>query len=81
MQNLAAQLAAGISDIRYGHIVHNINWGEGAAQISCTNGSGFSADAVIVTVSLGVLKVSAIFVFKHCVAMIAICAVEQQGIC
>eukprot|EP00208_Stichococcus_sp_RCC1054_P004285 CAMPEP_0206141490 /NCGR_PEP_ID=MMETSP1473-20131121/13113_1 /ASSEMBLY_ACC=CAM_ASM_001109 /TAXON_ID=1461547 /ORGANISM="Stichococcus sp, Strain RCC1054" /LENGTH=529 /DNA_ID=CAMNT_0053536087 /DNA_START=104 /DNA_END=1693 /DNA_ORIENTATION=- len=55
-QNLAAQLAAGISDIRYGHIVHNINWGEGAAQISCTNGSGFSADAVIVTVSLGVLK-------------------------
>ena len=35
-----------------------IEWGPEGAQVHCANGSCWEADAVIVTVSLGVLKVS-----------------------
>ena len=57
LQAIAEVLARGM-DIRYRHVVTSIDWREGEVIISCTNGSAFKADAVVITVSLGVLKVS-----------------------
>ena len=45
-------------DIRFNHIVERIDWGESGATVHCSSGATFSCDAVICTVSLGVLKVS-----------------------
>lgn len=44
--------------MRLGSAVTRIEWGAEGAQVHCANGSCWEADAVIVTVSLGVLKVS-----------------------
>ena len=46
-------------DIRYQHTVERIDWGEGGATVHCSSGESFKCDAVICTVSLGVLKVRA----------------------
>ncbi len=45
-------------DIRFNHVVERIDWGESGALILCSNGATFECDAVICTVSLGVLKVN-----------------------
>lgn len=44
-------------DIRFGHAVDHIEWGQSGATVKCKGGSLHHADAVIITVSLGVLKV------------------------
>lgn len=53
---LAQKLAEGLP-IRHGVTVDQIHWGSGGVTIQCRGGEKFEADAVIVTVSLGVLKV------------------------
>lgn len=58
VQSLAKSLAEGL-DIRFGSVAQKIEWdgaGKGA-RVTCENGDTFEADTVIVTVSLGVLKV------------------------
>jgi hypothetical protein len=51
-------MAAEGLDIRFGSVVERIEWGSGAqACITCRDGTSHLADAVIITVSLGVLKV------------------------
>ena len=45
-------------DIHFGSVVERIELGDGAqARITCKDGTTHVADAVIITVSLGVLKV------------------------
>lgn len=44
-------------DVRFHHVVERIDWGEDGATIHCSGGASFSCDAVVCTVSLGVLKV------------------------
>ena len=44
-------------DIRYQHVVERIDWGATGATVHCSSGESFDCDAVICTVSLGVLKV------------------------
>ncbi|PSC70494.1 spermine oxidase-like [Micractinium conductrix] len=60
MQGVAEGLAARVHDLRYGHAVQCIRWGgaghAGPVSIACANGAAVEADAVVVTVSLGVLK-------------------------
>ena len=56
LQAVAEALADGL-DIRYQHVVDKITWSHQKVQVSCANGVSLEADAVIVTVSLGVLKV------------------------
>lgn len=55
-QALAEHMAAG-ADIRYGAVVERIQWGASGVTVSCADGRSFQADAAVVTVSLGVLKV------------------------
>ena len=59
-QGVAEGLAARVHDLRYGHAVQCIRWGgaghAGPVSIACANGAAVEADAVVVTVSLGVLK-------------------------
>ncbi|KAK9810120.1 hypothetical protein WJX72_005080 [[Myrmecia] bisecta] len=57
LQALAEVLAEGL-DIRLGHAVQRISWGAEGVTVTCANGVVLEADAVIVTVSLGVLKAS-----------------------
>ena len=54
-QGLAEAMAEGL-DIRYGARATKVCWGDGGATVSCSDGRRFTADAVIMTVSLGVLK-------------------------
>lgn len=56
MQTVAENLAAQLSDLRYGHEVERIAWGPAGVRILCANGETLEADAAIVTVSLGVLQ-------------------------
>ena len=58
MQALAEKLAEGLP-IRYGTIVEQVHWGSTGVTVQCQGGEEFHADAVIMTVSLGVLKVPA----------------------
>lgn len=51
-------MASDLSDVRLGCVVNQIRWGSEGVCISCTDGQSFEADAVILTVSLGVLKVT-----------------------
>jgi glycine/D-amino acid oxidase-like deaminating enzyme len=44
-------------DISFGCVATKVTWGDDGVSVSCEDGRSFSADAVIVTVSLGVLKV------------------------
>ena len=44
--------------MRFQHVVERIEWGENGASVHCSSGAAFKCDAVICTVSLGVLKVS-----------------------
>ncbi|MBS1906281.1 MAG: FAD-dependent oxidoreductase [Actinobacteria bacterium] len=54
---LAARLAEGL-DVRLGHVVTRVAWADGA-QVS-TAGGQFTADAVVLTVPVGVLKSGAV---------------------
>ena len=56
-QTVAEVVAEGL-DIRYDSVVTAIQWEGGGATVCTADGHRFSADAVIVTVSLGVLKVT-----------------------
>jgi hypothetical protein len=44
-------------DIRFGHKVTGVEWGDGGVCVSCSNGVELEADAVLMTVSSGVLQV------------------------
>ena len=50
-------MAAG-ADIRFGAVVEKIQWGASGVDVRCADGRSFQADAAVVTVSLGVLKVA-----------------------
>lgn len=56
VQTLAEKLAAGLS-IRHGVVVDKIRWDGDGVTVHCQGGEQIRADAAIVTVSLGVLKV------------------------
>ena len=56
MQRVAEVMAEGL-DIRYHRVVVRIDWGESGATVHCSDGMSLKCDAVICTVSLGVLKV------------------------
>ena len=56
---IAEHFAEGL-DIRFGHRLERICYDAAGVRLVCTDGSELSADAVIVTVSLGVLKVRAV---------------------
>ncbi|PQZ93852.1 amine oxidase [Arthrobacter sp. MYb227] len=58
---LATNLAAGL-DIRLGHEVNRVEWSSQGVTVHANHG-GFSADRVVVTVPIGILK-SADFVFS-----------------
>ena len=64
MQALAEKLAEGLP-IRHGAVVDQIHWGEAGVTLQCQGGEELQADAVIVTVSLGVLKVQPVFQAAH----------------
>lgn len=49
-------MASGL-DVRYGAVVEKVQWGASGVTVTCADGRSFQADAAIVTVSLGVLKV------------------------
>lgn len=55
-QVLAEHMADGL-DVRLGHVVRQITWGPHGITVRCENGAALSAQAAIVTISLGVLKV------------------------
>ena len=59
VQTLAEKLAEGLP-IRHGVVVDQIQWGGDGVTLHCQGGEQIKADAVIVTVSLGVLKVIAL---------------------
>lgn len=56
LQVLAEKLAEGLP-IQHGVVVDRIDWGGEGVTVHCQGGEQVQADAVIVTVSLGVLKV------------------------
>ena len=56
LQVLAEKLAERLP-IRHGIVVDHIDWGGEGVTLHCQGGEQVQADAVIVTVSLGVLKV------------------------
>lgn len=51
-----AQSLASTLDVRFEHRVTSIEWGTGGVSITCSNGFELEADAVLVTVSIGVLQ-------------------------
>ncbi|KAK9807907.1 hypothetical protein WJX73_000144 [Symbiochloris irregularis] len=52
---VARAMAEGL-DIRFGHCVTNIHWHQSGADVTCQDGTNMSADAIICTLPLGVLK-------------------------
>ncbi len=58
-QGLAESLAKGL-DIQFGCLVNRVEWSAAGVKIICEDGQTFNCDAAVVTVSLGVLKVSSI---------------------
>lgn len=60
MQAVAERMSSELDDVRLGCIVERINWGAKGVEIACRNGQVFEAEAAIVTVSLGVLKVCSV---------------------
>lgn len=44
-------------DVRLGTVMTEISWASDGVTVACANGQSFQADAVVMTVSLGVLKV------------------------
>ena len=64
LQLLAEKLAEGLP-IQHGVTVTHIDWGDTGVQLHCADGQIIGADAVIVTVSLGVLKVNWPVVVEH----------------
>ena len=55
LQTLADRMAEGL-DIAFGCVATRVAWDDAGVQVTCENGRTFTADALIVTVSLGVLK-------------------------
>ena len=55
-QTLADRMAEGL-DITFGCVVTRVAWGDDDVTVTCEDGRTFAADALILTVSLGVLKV------------------------
>ena len=64
LQILAEKLAEGLP-IQHGVVVEQIDWGGAGVTLHCQGGEQVKADAVIVTVSLGVLKVD-LLLQCHC---------------
>ena len=56
LQVLAEKLAEGLP-IKHGSVIERVDWGSEGVTVHCKGGEQCQADAVIVTVSLGVLKV------------------------
>ena len=44
-------------DIRFGQVVTSVRYGSNGVEVRTQGGGSFSADACVITVSLGVLKV------------------------
>lgn len=57
LQAVAKRMASELEDVRLGHVVSKIKYGPDGVEVFCTNGQSFAADAAILTVSLGILKV------------------------
>ncbi len=69
-QVLAEKLAEGLP-IRHGMTVDQIQWNTSGVIVQCQGGQQIEADAVIVTVSLGVLKVhsTSCVCLWHCIQL------------
>ena len=82
MQTLADRMAEGL-DITFGCIATKVAWGDHGVSVSCEDGRTFAADTLIVTVSLGVLKV--MFVpwanHKYLVMHHDICTRDRPPVC
>lgn len=57
LQVIANGFADGV-DIRFSHMVEQIQWSEAGVSATCSNGQQVNAAAIIVTIPLGILKVS-----------------------
>lgn len=57
MQTVAERMAQDLEDVRYGCVVEGVDWSGPGVQVRYNNDQLVEADAVIMTVSLGVLKV------------------------
>lgn len=57
LQTVAERIADDLGDVRRNWVVQEIQWGEQGISIRSESGKTLHADAVILTVSLGVLKV------------------------
>jgi len=55
-QTLADRMAEGL-DVSFGCVATRVAWGDDGVTVTCEDGRTFAADALILTVSLGVLKV------------------------
>ena len=55
LQGLAERLAEGL-DITYGAVVTKVAWGPAGVAVTCADGARHTADAVVMTTSLAVLK-------------------------
>ena len=55
LQGLAERLAEGL-DVRFGAVMTGVAWGPGGVTVTCSDSACHTADAVIVTTSLAVLK-------------------------
>ena len=56
-QTVADRMAQGL-DVAFGCVATRVAWGADGVTVTCEDGRTFAADALIVTVSLGVLKVN-----------------------
>ena len=56
-QAVAERMGTELADVQLGSVVCKIKWNFDGAEVTCSNGHVIKADAVIVTMSLGVLKV------------------------
>lgn len=77
-QTLAEKLAEGLP-IRHGVVVDRIQWGGDGVTLHCQGGEQIKADAVIVTVSLGVLKAQHKHMFEPRLPHATVRAIDRLG--
>lgn len=58
VQAVAQRMAEDLHDVKLNCPVQEIDWEGDSVRLCCANGDIHSADAVVLTVSLGVLKVT-----------------------
>eukprot|EP00884_Botryococcus_braunii_P018801 jgi/Botrbrau1/5604/Bobra.97_2s0027.1 len=75
-QAVAEHMAQGL-DVKFQHLVKLVQWGPTGVTVECENGASFTADAAIVTVSLGVLKANHKTMFEPGLPPAKVRAIEE----